>query len=75
MDILNDFLSVSEQLFHCHHRFNRHEAFRLSPSRQLHCSRDQVHAALSLSDRIKPRSILSGQTAIVSLDVSLASGL
>ena len=59
----------------CHHHFHCQEAFRLLSSRQLHCSRDQVHAALSQSERNKSRSKLLGQTAIVSLDVSLASGL
>ena len=40
-----------EQLFHCRHNFHRQEAFRPSPSRQLHCRQDQVRAALSLREK------------------------
>ena len=66
---------VSEQLFHCRHHSHRQEAFRPSPSCQPHHCLGQVRAALSLPEKNKSRSSLSGQTAIVSLDVSLASCL
>ena len=80
MDILSDLFLARRQWFpdNCLTvaaiRSHREETFRPSPSPQLHCRLDQVHAALSLSERNKPRSNLSGQT-IVSLDVSMASGL
>ena len=80
MDILNDLPLARCQRFpgNCFtvatilivkRRFVRHH------SRQPHCRLGQVRAALSLLEKNKPRSSLSGQTAIVTFGVSFASGL
>ena len=63
----NSFIIVTIPIFK--RRFVRHHL--ASP----HCRPGQVRAALCLPEKNKPRSSLSGQTATVSLGVSLASGL
>ena len=69
MDILNDFFLVRRQWFlnNC----STVATIFIVRGRFVR----QVRAALSLPEKNTPRSRLSGQTAIVSLDVSLASGL
>ena len=65
---------VSGHLCHCSHH-SRQVAFRPLSIRQPHYRVGQVRVVLSPQEKSEPRSSLSGQTGIVSLGVSLASGL